>query len=277
MTAGRIAFIGCGKMGEAILSGWLASEEPTAAAVRERGFYIVSPDGPHADELKAHYGFPVLAPSAELPQDVCMVLLCVKPQVMPQVLPELAASAPFANGSPLVASIAAGITTESLEAALPADTHVVRVMPNMPLAEGAGASVVCAGTAATDAEAAYVNELFAALGKSWLVEEDQIDAVCALSGGGPAYFAYLAECLAQAGAQAGLSEDLSLALARQTLAGTGACLTEDGLTLEDLRVSVCSPGGTTLAALAAMDEAGFARCAGAGIDAAIARAKELAR
>ncbi len=264
-------------MGEALLAGWLSSSDPAAQRLASRGFLAVVPTASHGRCLEDRYGITVIPSATQLPSDASLVILAVKPQVLPSVLEELASSPAFTEGRPLVISIAAGISIASLEEALPRAVPVIRAMPNMPLQVGEGASVVAKGSRATDAQLAFANQLFGLLGFSQVVQEDQIDAVCALSGSGPAYFAYLAECLAQAGCQAGLSSQLSEALARQTLAGTGACLVDQSLSLEELRASVSSPGGTTLAALAAFEQAAFAPAVTAGFNAAIQRAKELSQ
>ncbi len=274
LMEGRICFVGCGKMGEAMLAGWMASEDASAKALREHGLCVGVPREERAAHLANRYGVDTFASAAEVPSDVSFVILAVKPQMMDEVLPLLAASPAFVDGLPLVLSIAAGTPCARIEATLPNGVRVVRAMPNMPLLVQEGATVVARGTWATSADAEFVNRLFCALGTSEVVEESQIDAVGALSGGGPAYFAHLAECLARAGAEAGLSPAMAEALARQTLAGTGAYLVQGDASLADLRVSVCSPGGTTLAALAAMDET-IPEAAASGVRAAISRAKEL--
>lgn len=274
LREGRVCFVGCGKMGEAMLAGWMASEDASAAALRKRGFCVVVPHEARARELAERYGVDAFASAEQTPSDVSFIILAVKPQMMGEVLPLLAASPAFEQGLPLVLSIAAGTPCARIESSLPAGTPVVRAMPNMPLLVQEGATVVARGAWATDADAAFVDALFCALGTSQVVEEGQMDAVCALSGGGPAYFAHLAECLARAGVEAGLAPVLSDALARQTLAGTGAYLAQEDVSLADLRASVCSPGGTTLAALAAMEDA-MSETAMRGVPAAISRAKEL--
>jgi pyrroline-5-carboxylate reductase len=237
-----------------------------------------------------------------------IVLLAVKPQIMFEVLSKVAASqfASYGEGEassaasaarfPLFVSVAAGIETSQIEAALqnewdaihscadeaqvspPAKKiEVVRVMPNMPLKVGAGASGVAGGKNATPEQVQLVVELFASLGFAAVVDESQIDAVCAISGGAPAYFALVAELLAQAGVKAGLDEQLSSDLARASLVGCGVYLAQSDVSCAQLRRSVCSPGGTTLAAIDAMTKAGLEDAIPAGVDAAISRAKELAK
>lgn len=285
MGSPSIAIVGCGKMGEAILKGWLSVDEGAAAALNVDSFTIVSPE----DDVRARqvddYGVRAVTSVGELaiaasdtgkPFD--MVVLAVKPQVMPSVLEEVAALATSGTiaDDALYVSIAAGIPTSAYEQALGADSvHVVRVMPNMPLQVGMGASVVTGGAHATDEEVAEVNALFDALGQSHIVPEDQIDAVCAISGGGPAYFAYMVEALGDAGAELGLDRDLAESLALATMGGTFHAIVESGVAPAQMRESVCSPGGTTLAALASMDDDGFTPSMAKAMQAAVDRAAEL--
>ena len=271
----RIAIVGCGKMGEAILTGWLDSDRPPADALDKGSFAVVEPSEDRREQLSGKYGVQAVASAAELsslgPFDI--VLLAVKPQVMDSVLPEVASSC--ASSNPLYVTIAAGIPTSKYEAALGEGVHVVRVMPNMPLQVGKGASVVAGGKNATEEEVELVNGLFDALGVSYVVPESQIDAVGAISGSGPAYVAYMIEALRDAGVDAGLDAKLAESLALETVGGTYAAMVAEGLSPEEMRISVCSPKGTTLAALAAMDADGFKQVFKDGVDAAIQRSKEL--
>ena len=277
MTPQRIALIGCGKMGEAILSGWLDSNVAPADAIDASSFVVVSPRQEHRDQLASAYGVDVAAdvPSALASADapVDMIVLAVKPQVMDGVLEEVREAC--GSDVPLVVTIAAGIPTAKYEAALGEGAHVVRVMPNMPLQVGKGATVVAGGSQATEEEVALVNALFSALGESHVVPESQIDAVGAISGSGPAYVAYMVEALRDAGVEAGLDAALAESLALETVGGTYAAMKAQGCSPEEMRISVCSPKGTTLAALAAMDDAGFKPMFKAGVDAAIRRSEEL--
>lgn len=275
MTPQRIALIGCGKMGEAILSGWLDSNVAPADAIGKSSFVVVEPRQEHRDQLASQYGVEVAADvsSALAGAPVDMIVLAVKPQVMDDVLGEVREAC--GNDVPLVVTIAAGIPTSKYEVALGERAHVVRVMPNMPLQVGQGATVVTGGKNATEDEVALVNGLFAALGESHIVPESQIDAVGAISGSGPAYVAYMVEALRDAGVAAGLDASLAESLALETVGGTYAAMKAQGSTPEEMRISVCSPKGTTLAALAAMDDAGFKPMFKAGVDAAIRRSEEL--
>ena len=264
----RIALVGCGKMGEAVLSGWLASEAAPAGTLSGESFIVVEPTEERRAHLAERYGVTAVADVSDL--DGCdAVVLAVKPQVMPEVLGQLGS----VDG--LVITIAAGIPTATYESVLGPAARVVRVMPNMPLQVGMGASVVAAGASATDADAQLVRALFAALGTAQIVPEDQIDAVCAISGGGPAYVAYMIEALRDAGVALGLDAGLAEGLALQTVGGTWRAMDASGTSPEAMRTSVCSPGGTTLAALAVMDDCGFKEMFAAAMRAAVDRAAEL--
>lgn len=271
----RIALVGCGKMGGAALDGWLRSSKAPADALEASSFVVVSPREEHRAEIEDAYGVATVADVSQLrgvgPFDA--VVLAVKPQVMGGVLEGLADVC--GADLPLVVTIAAGIPTSRYEAVLGHGARVVRVMPNMPLQVGMGASVVAGGSNASDEDVRLVNDLFDALGTSSVVPEDQIDAVGAISGSGPAYVAYMVEALRDAGVRAGLDAGLAESLALETVGGTYAAMKAQGSTPEKMRVSVCSPKGTTLAALAAMDDAGFKEVFESGVQAAIRRSVEL--
>lgn len=282
----NIVIIGAGAMGSAILRGWIYSSEVPADVLRAHNFTVVDPNADKNLALAKEFEG-LTTKDARTASDLLgafdtvpdIVLLAVKPQIIDDVMADLADLCWFktAERTPLVVSIAAGVPTSRIEAALGGNVHVVRVMPNLPLQVSLGASVVAKGSVATDDEAELVRDLFAALGFASLVDEEQIDVACAISGGGPAYVAKMIEDLTQAGVENGLPEDLAVQLATTTVGGSYKLLVEEDITPQDLRVRVCSPGGTTLAALAAMDDVGFTRSITAGIDAAINRAKELAQ
>lgn len=279
--APRIVIVGGGKMGEAILSGWLSSDVGPAADLGADDFLVVNPGQERRDRLAAAYGVECVADVADFVADSVpeMVLLAVKPQVMMGVLDGISQLAPFQGGveGPLFVSIAAGLTTSTLAQGLPAQAPVVRVMPNTPLQVGAGASGVCGGAAALPEQVEYVCDLFGCLGCAVVVNEGLMDVVGALSGSGPAYVAAMIEALSAAAVARGLDEPLASRLALQTVLGTARLISETGVSAEEARIAVCSPGGTTLAALAAMDAAGFSQVFADGVDAAIARSKELAQ
>lgn len=278
----RVAIIGGGKMGEALLAGWLDSDSRVASPDGNVAFVVVEPNEVRRDHFKKTYGVGAVASVADIETGLDyeafdLVVLAVKPQMLGEVLDQLASEIDEGADMPLFVSIAAGKTTACIEAAFaPREAHVVRVMPNTPLMVGQGASVIAAGAHATPQEANLVEALFSALGFARQVDEADIDAVCALSGGGPAYVAAMVEALRDAAVEDGLEPHLAEQLVVHTIAGTCTLMQRTGQTPEETRIAVCSPGGTTLAALAAMEEGGFTPSLQAGIHAAVRRAKELA-
>lgn len=264
-------------MGQAILAGWLDAKGDLVPG----DFCVIEHAPEKCESLHEEYGISAFTSLAEAhasaAQQPDIYVLAVKPQVMPEVLDDLGkVLAESASPVPLVVSIAAGITTAQIAQALPSCAHIVRVMPNTPLQVGAGATVVCAGPNATSGDVSLIRDMFAQLGIAEVVSEADIDAVCALSGGAPAYTASIIEALTSAGVEQGLSAELAERLVLQTIYGTCKLMEETGATPAQTRIAVCSPGGTTLAALGAMEDAGLAESIHAGIAAAVARAKELA-
>ena len=237
---------------------------------------VANPGGERRSFLQERYGVACVDDARRIgPAD--LVLLAVKPQVMMGVLKGIAEEDAYAGGpdGPLFVSIAAGLSTARLEAALPPGARLVRTMPNTPLLVGAGVTAVTGGAHAAPDDVALVRDLFACLGTACVVDEADIDAVGALSGSGPAYVAAFVEALRDAGAALGLDAALAERLAFETVRGTIELMARTGQDAETTRVAVCSPGGSTLAALAAMEEAGFAPAIAAGLSAAVRRSKEL--
>ncbi len=244
--AGPIWLLGCGKMGGALATGWLeaglrpaelAVVEPTAevrAVWRERGATAVAA----AAELAAPHR------PDEVPQ---ALVVAVKPQQMAEVLTSLAGRVPPTT---VIVSIAAGTPIAAFTDALGADRPVVRAMPNTPAAVGRAATALVANAAADDAARALATTLMAAVGETvWLEDEEQMHAVTALSGSGPAYVFLLMEAMAAAGERQGLPGELAARLARATVAGAGELARQSPLGAAALRRNVTSPGGTTAAAL----------------------------
>ena len=239
---GPLLLVGGGRMGTALLDGWLARGLAPDDAV------VIEPDPQRAAAL-ARQGVQVHPAAAALAEGLAprIVVLAVKPQVMGAVLDTLGNRL----GRPgLVVSIAAGKPLAVFEAAFGADVPIVRVMPNTPAAIGRGISALFANEAAGQADRDLAEELMAAVGETvWLAAEDDMHAVTALSGGGPAYVFLLVEAMAVAGERLGLDPDLAMRLARKTVAGAGALLDSTDTTPASLRQAVTSPGGTTKAAL----------------------------
>lgn len=268
----RIALIGGGKMGEAVMGGWIASEKKPAASLAAENFIVANPGLARREYLEQTYGVACVEQAVGI-DAADIVILAVKPQVMMGVLDAISSEPQFAGC--LFVSIAAGMTTERLQAALPAQARLVRTMPNTPLLVGAGATTVCGSASATEDDVELVRALFACLGAAFVVDEDDMDATGAISGSGPAYVAAMIEALSAAGAREGLDAGLAEQLAVQTVFGTAELIRETGQTPEQARIAVCSPGGSTLAALAAMDDAGLSQAYEAGVRAAVQRSKEL--
>jgi pyrroline-5-carboxylate reductase len=243
MTAagnGPIFLVGAGRMGGALLKGWLAQGiEPGRIFVQEP-----SPT-PEIAEFLRSAGVRTGAPP-DMPAPPEIIVLAVKPQSMDEVA---GAIAPLAGPRTVVLSIAAGRTVASLAAHF-TGAAIVRAMPNTPAAIGRGISALYANAAVTADQAVLCEALMAAAGQTvWLDDEALMDAVTAVSGSGPAYVFLLAECLAEAGEAAGLSAELAAKLARATVSGAGELLARSDLSPADLRRNVTSSGGTTAAAL----------------------------
>jgi pyrroline-5-carboxylate reductase len=262
----RLQVVGGGRMGEALLAGLVAGGW---APVDELRVVEKLPD--RAVELRS--SFPGLAVTAE-PDVAHGHVLAVKPGDVDAACGELAATGSRAP----VLSIAAGVTIERLEAALPAGTPVVRAMPNTPAAIGEGITALFANRHASERQKELCAALMAAVGQVlWLDDEEHMHAITAMSGGGPAYVFLLIEVLAQAAVRSGLPEALAWPLARATVAGSGALAAASGRPVEELRQNVTSPGGTTQAALGVlMAEDGIQPLFDRAIAAGTQRSRELA-
>jgi pyrroline-5-carboxylate reductase len=267
-VAGTIVLVGAGKMGSAMLDGWLAlGLAPSRVAV-------IEPQPSAEISALAARGLK-LNPGPRAVSDPAVILIAVKPQSAAEVVP---AMAPLVGPSTVVVSIMAGTRLASLERGLPAGSAVVRTMPNTPAAIGRGITVAVANARVSPAQRDLAHRLLAAIGTvEWVEDEGLLDAVTAVSGSGPAYVFLLAEALAQAGAAAGLPADLAARLARATVTGSGELLHRSSLDPATLRRNVTSPGGTTEAALAVlMGKDGLAPVMRQAVDAATRRSRELA-
>ncbi len=259
-----LAIIGGGKIGEALISG-LVRRGAADVVVCER-----SPD--RGAVLTERYGVDVLD-LAGAAERVRVLLLAVKPQDIDVLLTALAPHVDPARH--LVVSVAAGVPTTRIEAALPAGTPVVRVMPNTPALVDEGMSVLSPGSHAGEADLDEAEELLAAVGRVRRVPESQQDAVTALSGSGPAYFFYLVEAMVDAGILLGLPRTLAADLIVQTALGAAVMLRDSGEHPVQLREAVTSPGGTTIAAIRELERHGVRAALIAAIEAAHDRSVEL--
>ena len=264
-----ILLVGCGKMGGALLAGWLDQGVPTDQIL------VVEP-AIDAERSSIPGGISVLKDAADIADDFepAVVIFAVKPQVMGEVVPLYDR---FTAAGSVFMSIAAGTPIRFFEDNLGVGTSVVRVMPNTPAAVRRGMSVLCANVHADQVQQNLCTELMASVGDTaWLKDEGLMDAVTAVSGSGPAYVFHLIECLAQAAEDVGLAPDLASRLALQTVSGSGelARLSDDEAA--QLRINVTSPGGTTQAALEVlMGEDGLQTLMTAAVRAAEIRGREL--
>jgi len=262
---GGILLVGCGKMGGALLAGWKKRRFNQSIAVVEPA------PAPMPSGVKRHATADTLpksfAPSA--------VVFAVKPQALAEVLP---AYRRLADGGSVFLSIAAGKTLGFFARYLGEDAPVVRAMPNTPAAIGRGIAVACANAQVTAPQRALCNRLLAAVGEvGWVENEALLDPVTAVSGSGPAYVFLLIEALAEAGAAAGLPQDLAMKLARATVAGSGELARLAPEDAAQLRRNVTSPGGTTEAALKVlMAEDALAALLRRAVAAATERSRQLA-
>lgn len=263
---GRIAVLGAGVMGEAMLSSILDAGHPAdRMAISERRLE-------RASELLSRYGVTVSS-NVEAVADAEVVLVAVKPQDVAGVLMEVA---DHLRSDAVVVSLAAGVTVSTLENSLPAGTAVVRAMPNTPVVVGAGMFGVSAGGSCTGEQLARIVSLLESGGKVLVVDEPDQDALTAVSGSGPAYLFYLAESMIAGGVRVGLSEEVARELANQTLWGSSMLLASSPELAAELRRRVTSPGGTTAAAIKSFEGAGVAEAISTGIVAARDRSRALA-
>ena len=254
-----MVLLGCGKMGSALLHGWLeGGMDPASITVIE----------PYPSAWLKETGVRL---NVDLPQTADVALLAVKPQMMGDALPQLASL----EGA-MYLSIAAGVSIAAYEDALGA-SPIVRAMPNTPAAVGKGITALIANASATEAQKGMATALLSAVGDVlWLESEDQMDAVTAVSGSGPAYVFHMIEAMTEAGIAEGLPKELATKLAQGTVTGAGALAADADESAEQLRINVTSPKGTTEAGLGVlMGEGGLRPLIRATVAAAAKRSREL--
>ena len=269
-SAAPLLLVGAGKMGGAMLEGWLRNGLPPA------GVTVLDP---HLDDRRrselVSAGARIGARPDELGDGPFKVaVIAVKPQTIDEALPAIA---PFVKAETVIVSVAAGIRLDRLGVPFGPGQPVIRAMPNTPAQVGMGMTVAVANPNVTADQRATVDALLAAVGEvAWTEDEGLLDAVTAVSGSGPAYVFLLAECLAEAGRQAGLPSELAERAARQTVAGAGVLLADSPLPAATLRQNVTSPNGTTAAALSVlMAEGGLQPLLDRAVQAAKKRSIEL--
>jgi pyrroline-5-carboxylate reductase len=287
LTVARIAIIGGGSIGEALLAGLIR------AGRQHKDLVVAEKDAARAKYLSETYS--VLVTSVvEAAENASFVIVAVKPADVTLVIDEIADAAAHAeseSAEQVFVTVAAGVTTEFYESKLPAGAPVIRVMPNAPVVVGGGVSALAPGRFATTGQLKEAAGIFDAVGGVLTVAESQMDAVTALSGSGPAYFFLVVEALVDAGVAAGLTRPVATDLVAQTMAGSAAMLLErldiaqsasdsamgTGMdtTAAQLRATVTSPGGTTAAGLRELEKGGIRAALAAAVEAAKLRSAQL--
>jgi pyrroline-5-carboxylate reductase len=263
----RVAIVGVGRMGSAIASAVASAEDLVVDEV-----VGCEPDPDVAARRAEELGIEVTTDSAHAVADAEVVIVAVKPHLVADVLTGFG---DHLDDDAVVVSVAAGITTAAMEAALPAGTRAVRVMPNTPLLVGLGMSVLTGGTHAEPDDVERVASLLAEAGDVRILPEEQFDAVTGVSGSGPAYVFALAEAMIAGAERVGLEHDDAVVLVEQTVAGAGALLAASTSSAAELREMVSSPGGTTLAGLSRLDEHAVHDAVVHAVVAATERSREL--
>ncbi|MFQ5988839.1 MAG: pyrroline-5-carboxylate reductase [Candidatus Methylomirabilales bacterium] len=265
----RIAFIGAGNMGEALIKGLLQ-----AGQVRPEQLMATDIRTDRLDAIRKAYRIETLTSNKEAATKAQILLLAVKPQVMDEVLTGLRGTV---TEDHLILSVAAGIRTAFIEAKFSQPTRVVRIMPNTPALVLAAASAISPGQHATEEDLKITREVFEAVGRVVQVDEKLMDAVTGLSGSGPAYIFVLIEALSDAGVQMGLSREVATLLAAQTVFGAARMVLESGEHPAKLKDMVTSPAGTTVAGLHVLEQAGFRGSLLEAVEAATRRSMELGK
>jgi len=265
----KLGFFGAGKMAEGIL----------AAAARQKDFdpatVLMAEKVPaRAQEMAAKYGVRVTASAAEVAKAAPVIFLAVRPQDLAALAAEVK---PLLNARKLVVSIAAGKSLATLRKALGRDVRLVRVMPNLALRAGEGMCAVCAAANARPADVKRVTDILNGAGRTVVLAERHFDAVTALSGSGPAFFAFMERAMAAGGRALGLPAAAARLLAEQTMLGTAAYLRQSGADLDAFIAGVATPGGTTAAGLDVLAASDFEKTVAATLKAAADRSAELGK
>ena len=265
MALPRIAIVGGGRIGEALLVGLLSSGW--------RDIVVTSRREERVAELRERHGVEATTANADAVRGAALVVIAVKPQDIDALLADIG---PLLSPDQTVLSIAAAIPTAHIEARIADGVPVVRAMPNSPSTVHEGMAGISAGAHAGDEHLALAEEVLTHVGRVVRVPEHAMDAITAVSGSGPAYFALLAEAMIEAGILLGLSREISTTLVVQTMLGTAKQLRDERMHPVELRESVTSPGGTTIAAIRELEQAGVRAAFLNAIQAAMQRSKELA-
>ena len=262
-----VGFVGAGNMGEALIKGLVV-----ANVVPAKSIYSADVRGERLTELAKQFGIQAAADNSDLVSRCDVVILAVKPQIMEPVLREIA---PAVTRQKLLISIAAGVSTAKIRAMLNRDARLIRVMPNTPALVLEGVTAIAKGQHLEPGDLDTAREIFKAVGRVVILDEDLMDAVTGLSGSGPAYVAVVIESLADGGVRMGLDRITAMTLATQTVLGAAKLLLETGLHPGALKDMVSSPGGTSIAGVAALEEGGIRTTFIKAVERATLRSREL--
>jgi pyrroline-5-carboxylate reductase len=262
-----VGFVGSGNMGEALIRGLVVANVVPAKAV-----WASDVRGDRLEELERKYGIQRAPNNPELVRQVDVAILAIKPQIMAAVLREIA---PAVTKKKLLISLAAGVSTARLRAGLAREVRLIRVMPNTPALVLDGATAIAKAEGLEPDDLTTASEIFSAVGRVVVLEEELMDAVTGLSGSGPAYVALVIESLADGGVKMGLDRITAMALATQTVLGAARLLLETGMHPGALKDMVSSPGGTSIAGISALEEGGIRTTFIKAVERATQRSKEL--
>ncbi|HEY7652558.1 MAG TPA: pyrroline-5-carboxylate reductase [Methylomirabilota bacterium] len=263
----RVGFLGAGNMGEAMIKGLLQTGLVPAAAIAATD---VRAD--RLQQIAKQYGVRAASSNVELVGEADVVILAVKPQIMGVVLKEISGAV---DRGKLLISIAAGVPVAALRAALGKPARLIRVMPNTPALVLEGVTAIARAEGLEPGDLEMAQELFGAVGRVVVLDEEALDAVTGLSGSGPAYVAIVIESLADGGVKMGLDRATAMTLAAQTVLGSARLILETGAHPGQLKDMVASPGGTTIAGIAALEEGGVRRTFISAVERATQRSREL--
>jgi len=263
----KIAILGTGNMGEALVKGLLRAGKATP-----EGLVCAEPREERRKEIHERYGVQVTGDNRAAVAQADIVVLSVKPQAMESLLDQIA---PAVDAKKLVVSIAAGVPIAAIAGKLGSGVRIIRTMPNTPALVGAGATALARGPHATDGDLAQALALFEAVGMAVVVEEHHLDAVTGLSGSGPAFVFMAIEALADGGVKVGLARPIAMALAAQAVMGAAKLVLESGQHPGLLKDQVASPGGTSIAGIHALEQHAFRAALIAAVEAAAKRSREL--
>ncbi|PLX69837.1 MAG: pyrroline-5-carboxylate reductase [Denitrovibrio sp.] len=264
----KIGFIGAGNMAEALCKGMLSAAGPLDIAVSDLNTIRL-------DVFRNQYGVEGISKdNKKVVEFADVIILAVKPQIIPEILKDVK---DLITGDKLIVSIAAGVTTETIESLIYDGVRVVRVMPNTPALVGLGASGICKGAHATSDDIDLVETMMNTIGSCVVVGEDRMDAITGLSGSGPAYVYTFIDALADAGVNMGLTRVNATKLAAQTVMGAAQMVLETGIHPMQLKDNVTTPAGTTICALHELDRGGFKSTVMNAVEAATKKAAKLGK